>query len=230
MEAARSEREKEAAAARAVEELRDGVVLGLGSGSTVAHVVRALGARRRRGLRVGAVVVASASTERIAREEGLQTADLDRRPCLDVTIDGADEVDERLALSKGGGGALLHEKILAAASDRVVIVVDSGKVVRRLTRPVAVEVLVFGLSVARRGLTALGARPSLRRGADGAPFVTEEGNHLLDCDFGEIDDPAALGRALDAVVGVVEHGLFTDVASEVLVGRGSSVDVLVPPR
>jgi ribose 5-phosphate isomerase A len=224
------ESQKAAAAAAAVERVQDGMTVGLGTGSTAAHAVRGLGARVRAGLRVRGIPT-SRATEALAKEQGIPLIGFDETTRLDLTIDGADEVDEDLVLIKGGGGALLREKIVAAASSEVVILVDAGKVKERLGEfPLPVEVVVFGWQAAAERIQSLGCKPVLRQGKDGRPFVTDEGHHILDCPLGWIDAPSELGRRLKEIPGVVEHGLFINLATTVLVGRPGGVDVLTRSR
>jgi ribose 5-phosphate isomerase A len=208
-----------AAAERAVADLTDGMIVGLGTGSAATLAVRAIGRRVRDGLRVAGVPT-SARTEALARELGIPLVTLGEDTVIDVAIDGADEVERAsLALLKGRGGALLREKLVASASRRLVIVIDPGKWVDRLgTRhPVPVEVVPFGWPSTAARLRRLGATPELRA-TDGDPFITDGGHHILDCRFPPIADAAALGRALDGVVGVVEHGLFVGLAPRVVEG------------
>jgi ribose 5-phosphate isomerase A len=222
-----AEREKAAAAEEAVGWVRDGMTLGLGTGSTAALVVRRLGERVRGGLRIRGVPTSKA-TEALAREVGVPLVGLDAGTRLDLAIDGADEVDGNLTLVKGGGGALLREKIVAAAATRLLVVVDSGKVKDRLGAfPLPVEVVPFGWPVVVERVRGLGGTPTLRRARDGSPFVTDEGHWILDCAFGVIPDPRALGTALKEIPGVVEHGLFVDMTHAVLVGREDGVDLLL---
>jgi ribose 5-phosphate isomerase A len=211
--------QKAVAARRAAEEIRDGMAVGLGTGSTAALLLDRLGERVREGLRfVG--VPTSEATARHARELGIRLSDLDRHPELDLDIDGADEVDPAGNLVKGLGGALLREKIVAVAARRVVIVVDEGKLVERLGEraPVPVEVVPFGWRRTAEALRRLGAEPGLR-GGEASPFLTDGGHHILDCRFPGGTDLRALAPAIKAVVGVVEHGLFTDLRPTVIVGR-----------
>ncbi len=218
--------EKRCAAERAMAYVEDGMTLGLGTGSTAAHVVRLLGERVGAGLKVRGVPT-SRATQALAEACGVPLATLDDVSRLDLTIDGADEVDPDLALIKGGGGALLREKIVASVSDRLVIVVDSAKLVERLGAfDLPVEVTPFAANVAAAALEATGCRVALRRGDDGAPFVTDEGNALFDCAYGAIDDARALAASLDAIVGVVEHGLFIDMADIVVVGRADGAEII----
>ena len=223
------DREKKAAAAAAVREVEDGMRLGLGSGSTALLAVRALGERVRRGLSIVGVPT-SRETARVAREVGIELDDLATEPHLDLTIDGADEVDAKLRLIKGGGGALLHEKIVAAATKRVLIVVDRSKIVETLGAfPLPVEVIPFAASLVAERIRRLGVEPALRRTKDGQPFVTDEGNRILDCPFGAIDDPEALDVTLSVIPGVVEHGLFLGLAHETIVAGGEQVTRIVAP-
>ena len=218
--------EKRRAAERSLDYVEDGMVLGLGTGSTAAHVIRLLGARVRDGLDITGVPT-SRATEALAEECGVALTTLEEVTRIDLTIDGADEVDPELGLIKGGGGALLREKIVASVSERLVVVVDSSKLVPRLgAYPLPIEATPFAWKVVAEALAATGARPSLRRRRDGTPFHTDEGNYLIDCAYGAIDDAHALARRIEAVVGVVEHGLFLDMADVVVVGRGGGADVI----
>jgi ribose 5-phosphate isomerase A len=221
---------KRAAALRAIEEVQDGMVLGLGTGSTAAHVVEGLAARVRAGLRVVGIP-SSERTAAQARRLGIQIATFAEYQKLDLTIDGADEVElGTLHLIKGLGGALLREKIVAAASRRLVIVVDQEKLVERLGEhtPVPVEVTPFGWQATTAALAALGSMPE-RRYIGEQPFVTDEGHLIFDCRFGPIADPAALEARLAMTVGTVESGLFVGRSSMVVVASASGVDVLLPP-
>ena len=220
------ERERELAARRAVEWVEHGMLLGLGTGGTASWAIRLIGERVRQGLQVQAIPT-SRRTEELARAEGIPLIGFAATDRLDLTIDGADEVDGSFCLIKGGGGALLREKIVAAASDRVVIVGDSQKLVSVLGRfPLPVEVIPFGWQAAARRIRGLGAEPVLRHGAGELPFRTDEGNLILDCPFGQIADPEALSRVLSDIPGVVEHGLFVGLATAVVIGRGDTVEVI----
>lgn len=215
--------EKELAARASLRFVADGDVVGLGTGSTAEHVVRLLAARVKDGLRIVGIPTSSRTRE-LAASIGIPLATLEEHPEIDVTIDGADELDPALDLVKGGGGALLREKVIASASRRLVIVADSTKRVDVLGAfPLPVEVIAFARPLIERRLAALGARPALRRGADGSPFVTDEGHQILDAEFGRIDDPRSLARTLAEMPGVVEHGLFVGMADVALVGAGSDV-------
>ncbi len=197
------------------------MTVGLGTGSTAAHAIRSLGKRVGEGLAVRGIPTSGASAA-LARAEGIPLVDLNGVERVHLAIDGADEVDRQKRCIKGGGGALLREKIVASAADRLVLIVDSGKTVERLGAfPLPVEVVPFAREQVRRQMLALGASVEVRAGTDG-PFVTDEGNGILDCRFGEIADAAALAARLDAIPGIVEHGLFIDMADDVIVGRGAS--------
>ncbi|HZA66834.1 MAG TPA: ribose-5-phosphate isomerase RpiA [Geminicoccaceae bacterium] len=218
---------KRLAAAAAIAEVEDGMVLGLGSGSTAAFAVEALAARVGKGLDVVAIPT-SERTGTLARRLGIRLTNFAEHRKIDLTIDGADEVEiGTLNLIKGRGGALLREKIVASASDRMVVIVDEGKRVDRLGRlaPVPVEIVAFGWQVTLDRLADLGARPTLRVVGD-EPFRTDSGNHIADCAFGEIGDAADLERRLAAITGVVESGLFVGLAARVIVGTRSGMQVL----
>jgi len=220
---------KRKAAEQAVEFVDSGMTLGLGTGSTVFYALRRLGDRIRTGqLRDVAGVPTSEATARLAREFGIPLTTLDKHPHLDLTIDGADEVDPDMNLIKGLGGALLREKIVAAASHRLVIVVDDTKLVNQLGAhaPLPVEVVPFGWQLHIPYLENLGANPTLRRTADGEPYLTDGGHYIIDCQFAGIDDASTLAIALSAQPGIVEHGLFLDMADTVVVGRPGGVSML----
>ncbi len=218
--------EKRLAAEASLDYVQPGMKLGLGTGSTAELMVRLLAERVREGLDVAAAVPTSRRTESLGRELGLPMATLDEHPALDLTIDGADEADPRLNLIKGGGGALLREKIVAAASRQLVVIADSTKLVETLGAfRLPVEVIPFALRPVLLRLQDLGARTQLRAGDDKA-FMTDESNYIVDCDFGPIEEPERLGDGLSSIPGVVEHGLFTDLADVVIVGRGDRVEML----
>jgi ribose 5-phosphate isomerase A len=222
---------KRAAAEAAVDLVQDGMVVGLGTGSTAAFAVEALAQRHRQGLRVLGIPT-SDRTAAQAAAAGIPLTSFAAHRRIDLTIDGADEVERgTLNLIKGLGGALLREKIVAAASRRLVIVVDGAKLVDRLgTRtPVPVEVVAFGLEATQATLEGLGASARLRRSPSGATFVTDSGNRILDCGFGIVDDPARLEERIRRIVGVVESGLFVDRAQTVLVSDAAGVHRLDRP-
>lgn len=205
---------KRAAAARALELVTDGMRLGLGTGSTARHFVDLLGARVAAGLHVVGVPTSEA-TRAQAQACGIPLTNLDATPELDLTIDGADEIDGALVLIKGGGGALLREKIVAAASRRMIVIADASKQVATLGRfPLPIEVVRFGLGATTRSVADIAAQAGcrgdlrLRTAANGAPFITDEGHVILDAAFGTIPDPRGLSEALNRIPGVVETGLF----------------------
>jgi ribose 5-phosphate isomerase A len=206
------------------------MVLGLGTGSTVAHFLDALALRLREGDLSGVVGVAtSLQTEESAKTLGIPLTTLEEAGALDLTVDGADEVDPHLNLIKGMGGALLREKMVAQATRRFVIIVDEAKIVKRLgTRSaLPVEVVPFGWATHVAFFRDLGAHAELRRAEDGEAFLTDNGNHILHCRFPQgISDPWALQRALDQRAGVVESGLFLNLTHHVLVGGEEGVEVL----
>ena len=220
---------KRQSAAAAIAEVEDGMVLGLGTGSTAAIAIDLLGARVRDGLRVIGVPT-SEHTAAQARALGITLGDLADHPTLDLVIDGADEVHTgSLDLIKGLGGALLREKIVAAASRRMTVIVDESKLVPRLGGvKLPVEVVRFGWQATARHMAEAGAGGELRRGADGQPFVTDNGNHILDCALA-IPDPAALDARLARIPGVVETGLFIGIATRVIAGTPNGPRILERP-
>lgn len=225
------DREKQLAAEAAAELVQGGMTIGLGTGSTAVHAVRRIGERVRAGLRIRALPT-SRATEALARELAIPLVDFSQVVTLDLTLDGADEFDPHLNLTKGGGGALFREKIVAAASRELVIFADSSKRVPELGRfPLPLEVNPFGWQVVAAKVAALGAEVSLRQAgqqAGNAPFVTDNQGYILDCRFGRIPDPPALHRQLSGITGVVETGLFCGMAKEVFLGEGERVLRLSP--
>ena len=219
---------KHAAAARAVEFVQAGMRLGLGTGSTARHFIELLGARVQQGLSVVAVPTSEA-TRAYAATFGIPLSNLDETPELDLTVDGADEIAPDLTVLKGGGGALLWEKIVAAASARMIVIGDDTKWVPVLGRfPLPIEVVPFGLASTRRAVEAAAAAAGcpgpavLRRTQQGHPFVTDGGHRILDAPLGRIPEPKALAARLAAIPGVVEHGLFIGlVAAAVIAGPGA---------
>ena len=217
---------KEIAARSAVAAIRDGMVVGLGSGSTSLYAVRLLAARvRDERLRIRGVPT-STTTEGVAQSLGIELVTLEEAPQLDVAIDGADQVDKELACIKGYGGALLREKIVARCSKRFLVMVDPSKLADVLDKPVPVEVLPFGMGAARRGLEGLGGRPVLRVDAEKKPVRTDNDNLVLDVAFGRILDPAELARRIASVPGVLDHGLFVDLVDELHVGEAEGAQIL----
>ena len=222
-EPGKSDQEKIAAARASLRFVHDGQIVGLGTGSTAAYTIQFLGERVQQGLKITGIPTSQRSAN-LAKGLGIRLATLDDYQHIDVTIDGADEFDPELRLIKGGGGALLREKVVASASRQVVIVADSAKQVQVLGKfPLPVEVIPFAQALVAERIAALGASVTLRQYAYGNPFVTDEGHHILDCHFGQIPDPPALALQLSQMPGVVEHGLFIDMADVVLVGRGQEV-------
>jgi ribose 5-phosphate isomerase A len=223
---------KQQAAERGVEFLQSGMVVGLGTGSTATFATRRIARLLRDGILKAIIAFA---TSKAVREEALGLGIpmmIDEMPHeIDLTIDGADEADSDLNLIKGGGGALLREKIVAQASRRVVIVADDSKLSARLgaRNPVPVEALTFGWRSQFRYLESLGARVEVRHGADGSRFVTDSGNMILDCSFGPIGNPTALATALSARAGIVEHGLFLGLATDLILAGREGIRHLTRP-
>ncbi|MGA8865641.1 MAG: ribose-5-phosphate isomerase RpiA [Candidatus Sulfotelmatobacter sp.] len=218
-----NDQEKEAAARASLRFVKDGQVVGLGTGSTAAHFVRLLGEQVKKGLKIRGIPTSERSRQQAA-SLGIPLTTLDEYQAIDVTVDGADEVDPQLRLIKGGGGALLREKIVASATNQLVIVADATKRVPMLGKfPLPVEVIKFARPLIAKKIEALGADVHLRLQPGGQPYLTDENNYILDCQFGQIQDADALARQLSEMPGVVEHGLFIGMASVVLVANGSEV-------
>jgi ribose 5-phosphate isomerase A len=227
--------QKRAAAARALQFVEPGMRLGLGTGSTARHFVELLAERVRGGLRIVAVPT-SETTRRDAQRLGVPLTTLDETPALDLTVDGADEIAPDLSLIKGGGGALLREKIVASASARMVVIADASKWVAMLGRfPLPIEVVPFGLAATRAAVEAAAAAahcpgPALLRQAAGSlPFVTDCGHWILDAALGQIADPGALADRLVRIPGVVEHGLFIGLAQTAILAGPEGVRVVGEP-
>jgi len=218
---------KQLACQRAAQEVQDGMVLGLGTGSTVYYFLQELGRMVRAGIRLMGVPT-SVRTAEIATQLAIPLTTLDDQPHLDLAVDGADEVDAHLNLIKGAGGALLREKIIAASADRFVVVVDDSKIVTQLGEryPLPVEVVPFGHTPAIRALEGLGARVILRHGTAGQPWLSDNGNYILDCRFGPMPDPVALQKELLAIPAVVDSGLFLNMADMAIVGQANGVRLL----
>lgn len=216
---------KQRAAIHAAQQVRSGMRLGLGSGSTVNLIAAVLGERLARGeLHDIQVVVASRWTEAAATAAGLTITTLDELPQLDLAIDGADEIDPQRNMIKGGGGALLRERIVLAAAEHKLIVVDDSKLVQTLGErwAVPVEVVQFGWRISEAALQRIGSQP-MRRMDGGQPFITDEGNFVLDAPFGLIHDPRQLDTSLRAIPGVMDHGLFIGLADQVIVGSADGL-------
>ena len=225
---------KRMAAETAMAYVEPGMKLGLGTGSTARHFVDLLGARVKAGLDV-LCVPTSEATRVQAAALGIPLTTLDDTPSLDLTVDGADEIDDELRLIKGGGGALLREKIVAAASSRMIVIADASKQVAVLGAfPLPVEVVRFGAMATRAMVQALAADAgcrgdvSLRRNADGQPFITDNGNFIFDCAFGRIDEPELLDEALKVAPGVVENGLFLGLADMAIIGLPEGPRIVAP--
>lgn len=226
---------KRQAAARALDHVRDGMKLGLGTGSTAKHFVELLGEKVRAGLNVIGVPTSEA-TRADAERCGVPLSTLDELDRLDLTVDGADEVDPQLNLIKGGGGALLREKIVAASSDRMIVIADDSKWVERLGRfPLPIEVIPFGLAATRRAISdafaanGVSGALDLRKGRDGHGFVTDGGHWIVDAHLGAIPDAAALARSLAAIPGVVEHGLFVGLATTAVLAGPAGIRSIERP-
>lgn len=208
---------KKLAAERAVEYVKNGMVVGLGTGSTVYYALIKLGEKIKQGLDIRAIAT-SIESERMAKELGIELVTFSNIDAIDITIDGADEVDPNWNLIKGGGGALLREKIVATASRQLIVIVDESKVVKQLGRfPLPIEVVKFGYEMTMRKFEELGYNPKLRAAND-RPYITDNGNYIIDCHIGLIDNPLQLHESINQLVGVVDNGLFINYASKVIVG------------
>lgn len=225
------------AAAAALEYVEDGMIVGLGTGSTANHFISMLGERVNEGLKIGGIATSEAS-RRLAQSVGVPLIDIDQADRIDVTVDGADEIDQYLNLLKGGGGALLREKIIAHATDHMVVIADKSKQVQSFGKfPLPVEVTSFGFTITAKKvfdvLRATGCTANdvkLREaGAQGRPFITDNGNYILDCSCGHIPDAAATCVALNTIPGVVENGIFLAfplTVRTVLLGHDDGVDII----
>lgn len=209
---------KKLAGEKAVQYVKDGMIIGLGTGSTVYWTIKKLGELVRDGLDIRGIPT-SKNTEELAIEEGIPLISLSEIGQLDITIDGADEVNPDLQLIKGGGGALLREKLIASISKRLVIVVDESKCVSRLGRfPLPVEVTPFGVEITSKQLQVLGCTPKLRTEGN-IPYKTDNGNYILDCSFSSISEPIELTNKINMLPGVVENGLFVNMAEIIVVAK-----------
>jgi ribose 5-phosphate isomerase A len=210
---------KQNAAKMAVKYIQSGMVVGLGSGSSARLAVRRLGALLQAGKLINILgIPSSVQTEALARQIGVPLTTLEEHPIIDLSIDGADEVDPNLQMIKGGGGALLREKIVAQASRQVIIIADDSKrsPVLGTHRPVPVEVVPFGWRSQFQFLETIGGHPHIRLKQDGSSFATDQGNMILDCHFGPINDPRTLASQLDQRAGIAAHGIFLDIATDVI--------------
>ena len=222
------DRLKQAAANWSADQLRDGMIVGLGSGSTARMAVDAIGKRVNQGLRIIGIPTSEQTAEQ-AQRLGIALATLGDYQEIDIAIDGADEVElGTLNLIKGGGGNQLREKIVVAASKQFLVIVDQSKLVNRLGEKakVPVEVAQFGWQATARALEKLSGHPGLRKKGTGEPYITDGGNYILDCAFGPISSPAQLDKDLNSVVGVLEHGLFIGMAEQVAIGAPEGVRLL----
>jgi ribose 5-phosphate isomerase A len=223
------EKEKQSAARAALRWVRSGMTVGLGSGSTMRYFIELLGKRLRDDRLAIEAVASSTVSEARARDAGIRVIMPRRGLRLDLTVDGADEIAPDLSLIKGRGGALLREKVLAQASRHFLVIADSSKRVDRLgARPVPVEVVPFALPWVIDQVEAMGAEaiPLMDRSSPAEPFLTDQQNYILDCRFGDLKDPQAVGEQLERIPGVVEHGLFVDYAHAALVAEGTGVWIL----
>lgn len=216
---------KRRAAEHALELLKDKQVIGLGTGSTATFVIEGIARRVSEGLSIKGVPT-SIATERLARALGIPLVELNEVESIDITFDGADEVDSDFNMIKGGGGALTREKLVALASKQRVILIDEGKIVSKLgqSHSLPVEVLPFAWTMSARNLSRLGCTPNLRE-RDGEPFITDNGNYILDCDVGPIDCPAVLESRIKLLPGVIESGLFIGIADTIVIGFEDRVEV-----
>lgn len=218
------ETEKRRAAIEAVKLIGDGMTIGLGTGSTAAYAVRELGAAVKNGLKIRAVPT-SAATAKLAASLGIPLVDINSIDSMDVTVDGADEFDSDLVLIKGGGGALLREKIVASMTKEEIIIADSTKKVRVLGKfKLPIEVIPFASNYVLRQIETAGGSGKIRRSKNRL-FITDEGNFIIDADFGEITDPTNLSNKLNSIAGVAAHGLFINLASKIIMGTGSGVEI-----
>ncbi len=215
---------KRRAGEEAVKYVKDGMIVGLGTGSTVRYTILKLGELVGEGLEIIGIPT-SRATEKLAKEVGIKLGELNDYDYIDLTIDGADEVDRGLNLIKGGGGALLREKMIAYASRYEIIVVDESKVKEYLGDfPLPVEIVRFGYKRTMKNLQSLGCVPKLRMKGE-EPYITDNGNYIVDCKFGKIADPEELERKIDEIPGVVEIGLFINLANEVIIGKKDGVEI-----
>lgn len=222
-------KEKTLAAKAAVEHITSGMVIGLGSGSTAEIAVKILGEKCKNGLKITGVP-SSVATRNLAESLGISLVDTVPEN-IDITIDGADEFDENLHLIKGGGGALLHEKIVASVSHEFIVIVDSRKTARPLGSSfyLPVEIIPYAQQTTSKKLQSLGCHLQLRK-KDDKIFISDEGNYIIDCHFGEIKSPRNLAQKISQIPGVVEHGLFISMATQIIIGCGESTKTLSKPR
>ena len=215
---------KKLAGEKAVDYIEDDMIIGLGTGSTIEYSLKKLGNLVRNGLKIKGIPT-SIHTKRIAIQEQIPLTSLDVHPVIDITIDGADEVDSDLNLIKGGGGALAREKIIAFNSTKVIIVIDDSKIVKALgiDFPLPVEVMKFGWTSTQKTLEELGCNVELRKVMGNEPYITDNSNYILDCEFERIEEPEQLEIKINNIPGVVENGLFIGLVDEVIVGGKQGV-------
>ncbi|RLF52887.1 MAG: ribose 5-phosphate isomerase A [Thermoplasmata archaeon] len=211
---------KKKAALEAVKQVKDGMVIGLGTGTTAKYAILEIGKLVKEGLEIIGIAT-SKQSEEIAKEVGIKVADINDYETIDLTIDGADQVNKNLNLIKGGGGALLREKIVASCSKKEVIIVDERKIVTDFSFPLPVEVVKFGWKRTAEKLERLGFKPLIRQG-----FVTDNGNYILDCKYEKIENEEELEEKINNLPGIVENGLFIGLADEIIVGTKEGVEVL----
>lgn len=218
---------KKQAGEKAVEYIKEGMIVGLGTGSTVEYSLKKLGKLVRDGLKIKGIPT-SIHTQRIAKKEKIPLTTLEENPVIDLTIDGADEVDSDLNLIKGGGGALVREKIIAFNSKKVIIVIDDSKIVKALgiDFPLPVEVVKFGWTSTKKTLEKIGCNVELRRVMENEPYITDNSNYILDCEFERIVEPEQLEIDINNIPGVVDNGLFIGLADEVIVGGKQGISTL----
>ena len=218
---------KKLAGEKAVDHIEDGMIIGLGTGSTIEYALRKIGKLCREGLDIKGIPT-SIHTKRIASEEKIPLTTLDENPIIDLTIDGADEVDSNLNLIKGGGGALTREKIIAFNSKKVIIVIDDSKIVKCLGIDFAlpVEVVKFGWTSTKKTLEEFDCQVELRKVMGDEPFITDNSNYILDCEFERIEEPAQMEIDINSIPGVVENGLFIGLVDEVIVGGKQGISTL----
>ncbi len=219
---------KELAGKRALEFVKDGMAVGLGTGTTATLFIKALGEKVKQGLSIRCIASSDASHD-LAVQLGIPITTFEETPTLDLVIDGADEVAPGLALIKGGGGAMLREKIVISSAREYIVVADSTKVVAHLGKfPLPVEVIKMAMPIVSRRLEVLGLNPGQRHHPDGSAYITDEGNFILDCACGEIKDPTKTAEDIRHIVGVVEHGLFLGMATLALIAGENGVQELRP--
>lgn len=222
-----NEKEKELAAKEAVKYIKNNQIIGLGTGSTVLYAIKAIGELVKNGMEIKGVVT-SGSTERLAGSLNIQLVDVSQVDSIDVTIDGADEFSPDLSLIKGGGGALLKEKIVASLSKQEIIIADSSKQVEKLGKfKVPIEIIPYASNYVLQAIKKLNGEGKIRMDQENI-HITEEGNYIIDGNFGLIEDPILLAEKLNSIVGIVEHGLFINLTSLVVMGIGNEVKVFKP--